>query len=105
MCRCLVILFFFCSAALQRSVKTVMRPLDLTIITFFMSLHLGLSFILVAASFGMHPLLVFFVEIVSQEPVFQRRPWMGALIRYAVTLQRLSFSPASVCVYRLCLSA
>lgn len=47
-----------------------MWPLDFTIILFFMSLHLGLCLILVAA--------VFFVEIVCQEPVFQCRPWTGA---------------------------
>lgn len=59
------IIFFFCSTPFQCSVKTVMWPLDFTTILFFMSLHLGLCFILVAASFGMHPLLVFFVEIVK----------------------------------------
>lgn len=78
MCQCLVIMFFICSAPFQYSVKTVMWPLDFTIIVFFMSLHLGLCFILVAASLGMHSLLVFFVEIVSQEPVFQFRTRTGA---------------------------
>lgn len=42
-----------------------------------------------------------FVEAVSQEPVFQCRPRTGALIQCVVTLQRLSFFPTKVCVYRL----